>query len=425
MEPVTVVFVIVVTAGLALQLWLAGRQARHVRAHRDAVPAAFVDRMTATDHRRAADYTVERLKVQRWDVALDTLLLVAWTLGGGIAWLHATLAGVGLGPLAQGVLLVGLVLVANTLASLPLSVWRTFGIERRFGFNRTTPAGFLRDRLLGLVLMLVLGVPLLALVLLLMSDGGSLWWLWAWLAWMVFSLGLSWAYPVLIAPLFNRFEPLQNASLRERLERLLARCGFRSSGMFVMDGSRRSTHGNAYFAGFGRNKRIVFYDTLLDGLADDEVEAVLAHELGHFKRRHIAQRLVLSAVVSLAGLALLGWLMQQPAFYHGLGVPVMAPATALLLFMLVTPAFTLFVSPLTAQLSRRHEFEADAFAAGQTDARHLVSGLVKLYRDNASTLTPDPVYSAFYHSHPPAPARIAHLERHTRSAPGGQVSPST
>jgi STE24 endopeptidase len=425
MDIVTSVFVIVLAAGVTLQFWLAGRQARHVRAHRSEVPAAFAGRMDLADHRRAADYTVARLAVQRWDIALDTLLLLAWTLGGGITWLFATLAGHGLPPLAQGVLLVGLVLVVNTLASLPLSLWRTFGIERRFGFNRTTPAGFLKDHLLGLVLMLVLGVPLLATILLLMTDGGPLWWLWAWLAWMGFSLGLTWAYPVLIAPLFNRFEPLQDPGLRERLERLLARCGFRSSGMFVMDGSRRSTHGNAYFAGFGRNKRIVFYDTLLHGLADDEIEAVLAHELGHFKRRHIAQRLGLSALVSLAGLALLGWLMQQPAFYQGLGVSAMTPATALVLFLLVTPAFTLFVNPLLARLSRRHEFEADDFAADQTDAGHLVSGLVKMYRDNASTLTPDPVYSAFYHSHPPAPARIAHLERHARSTVDVRVSPST
>jgi STE24 endopeptidase len=425
MEMITSVFVIVVAAGVGLQFWLAGRQARHVRAHRSEVPAAFAGRMDLADHRRAADYTVARLAVQRWDIALDSLLLLAWTLGGGITWLYATLAGHDLPALAQGVLLVGLVLVVNTLASLPLSLWRTFGIERRFGFNRTTPAGFLKDHLLGLVLMLVLGVPLLAIIVLLMTDGGPLWWLWAWVAWMGFSLGLTWAYPVLIAPLFNRFEPLQNPALRERLERLLARCGFRSSGMFVMDGSRRSTHGNAYFAGFGRNKRIVFYDTLLHGLADDEIEAVLAHELGHFKRRHIAQRLVLSALVSLAGLALLGWLMQQPAFYQGLGVSAMTPATALALFLLVTPAFTLFVNPLLAQLSRRHEFEADDFAADQTDAGHLVRGLVKMYRDNASTLTPDPVYSAFYHSHPPAPARIAHLELHARSAADVRVSPST
>ena len=257
--------------------------------------------------------------------------------------------------------------------------------------------------------MLVLGTPLLAVVLWLMATAGTHWWLWAWLVWVGFSLFLTWAYPVFIAPLFNKFEPLRDRALHERLEKLLHRCGFRSSGMFVMDGSRRTSHGNAYFTGFGANKRIVFFDSLLKGLDAAEVEAVLAHELGHFKRRHVAKGLLLSAVMALVGLALLGWLAQQPWFFTGLGVDHSSPALALALFMLVLPVFTLFLSPLMARLSRRHEFEADDFAAEQTDARHLISSLVKMYRDNASTLTPDPLYSAFYHSHPPAPIRVAHL----------------
>jgi STE24 endopeptidase len=295
------------------------------------------------------------------------------------------------------------------LLELPLSIWRTFGVEQRFGFNRNTPGGFIRDRLLGVLLTLLFGMPLIAAVLWLMDEAGAYWWLWAWALWMAFTLLVTWAYPVLIAPLFNRFEPLGNLALRERLEALLQRCGFRSNGMFVMDGSRRSAHGNAYFTGFGANKRIVFFDTLLDGLDENEVEAVLAHELGHFKRRHVAKGLALSAVFALAGLALLGWLLDQSWFYAGLGAERVSPAMALALFLLVLPALTVFISPLLSALSRRHEYEADTFAAEQTDPRHLISGLVKMYRDNASTLTPDPLYSAFYHSHPPANLRVAHL----------------
>ena len=260
-----------------------------------------------------------------------------------------------------------------------------------------------------MLLTLALGTPLIAAILALMSGAGGYWWFWAWLVWMGFSLLVTWVYPIWIAPLFNTFEPLADASLRTRLERLLQRCGFRSKGMFVMDGSRRSAHGNAYFTGFGANKRIVFFDTLLDGLDADEIEAVLAHELGHFKRRHVVKMLALSALMALFGLALLGWLAQQPWFYGDLGVERSSNALALVLFMLVLPVFTIFVSPVMAHVSRRYEFEADAFAAEQTDPRNLISGLVKMYRDNASTLTPDPLYSAFYHSHPPAPVRIDHL----------------
>ncbi|MCB1792158.1 MAG: M48 family metallopeptidase [Gammaproteobacteria bacterium] len=410
MSTVTAIFLLTLAIGLALQLWLSARQAAHIIRHRRDVPAAFAGRISTDEHAKAASYNLARLGVERWDLVLSTALLLAWTLGGGLDWLNAQLDLLGLSTLWQGIALVVSVVLIASVVDLPLSIWRTFGIEQRFGFNRTTPAAFVKDRLLGMAITLLLGIPLVAVILWLMDSAGHLWWLWAWLVWMGFTLFVTWAYPIWIAPLFNRFRPLDDHALKGRLEQLLTRCGFRSSGMFVMDGSRRSAHGNAYFTGFGRNKRIVFYDTLLDGLTADEIEAVLAHELGHFKRRHIVKMLSLSALISLVGLALLGWLSRQPWFYHDLGVSEISSATALTLFMFVLPVFTLFLSPFTARLSRRHEFEADDFAAEQTDARHLISGLVKMYRDNASTLTPDPLYSAFYHSHPPASVRVAHLE---------------
>ena len=409
MHSFTLIFIVTAIGGLILQLWLARRQAAYIGAHAGQVPSAFAQSIPLEDHRKAADYSLAHLKVEHWDLVLSILVLFAWTLGGGLNLLDGALTMIGLDGLWQGVALIIATVLIGALIELPLSIWRTFGIETRFGFNRNTPAGFAKDKLLAMLLTLALGIPLLAVMLWLMESAGSLWWLWAWAVWMGFSLFITWAYPIWIAPLFNTFKPLENVTLRDRLEALLKRCGFRSNGMFVMDGSRRSSHGNAYFTGFGTNKRIVFFDTLLKGLNDDEVEAVLAHELGHFKRRHILKGLLLSALMALLGLALLGWLSQQSWFYAALGVDRATPALALALFMFVLPVFTLFVSPLMSRLSRRHELEADDFAAQQTDARHLITGLVKMYRDNASTLTPDPVYSAFYHSHPPAAVRIAHL----------------
>jgi STE24 endopeptidase len=292
---------------------------------------------------------------------------------------------------------------------MPLQIWSTFGVERRFGFNRSTPFRFAKDKLLGVVLLLLFGTPLLAAVIWLMQQAGASWWLWAWVVWMGFALLASWVFPTWIAPLFNRFEPLAEGPLKQRLEGLLARCGFHSNGMYVMDGSSRSSHGNAYFTGFGRNKRIVFYDTLLDGMEDAQVEAVLAHELGHFKRHHVIKMLLINAVLSLCGLALLAWLAEQAWFYRDLGVTQQDPASALALFILVLPVFAVWISPLLSMLSRRHEFEADAFAAQQASAQALIDGLLGLYRDNASSLTPDRLYSAFHHSHPPAAERIRHL----------------
>lgn len=409
MPTLTLIFVIALAAGTALQAWLLWRQARHVAAHADAVPQAFADRISLADHRKAASYTLAKLGLARWELVVGPLVLLAWTLGGGLAMLDQAWLAADWPPLWHGVaLLVSLSLISGLL-DLPLRVASVFGVETRFGFNRSSPRRFVADLLIESLVGLIIGVPLIAVMLWLMMAAGQLWWLWAWAVWMGFMLAMTWAYPTLIAPLFNKFQPLDQGELRGRLENLLSRCGFHSDGMFVMDGSKRSAHGNAYFTGFGRNKRIVFFDTLLDGLEPPEVEAVLAHELGHFKRRHILKMLVVSAVLSLAGLALLGWLSQQPWFYTGLGVERQTPALALALFMLVLPVFGIFFQPVLSAFSRRHEFEADAYAADQASAADLINGLVKMYRDSASTLTPDPLYSAFHHSHPPAPVRVAHL----------------
>ena len=409
MNGFTLLFLTTLAAGLLLEYWLLWRQARAVTTHRDRVPEPFAGRITPEQHRKAADYTLAKIVHARASLAVGALLLLGWTLGGGLELLDRLWRQAPLPEPWPGVgLLLSVVLVSAAL-ELPLELWHTFGIEARFGFNRTTPRRFLLDRLLGAVLLLALGAPLAALVLWLMERAGNGWWLWTWGAWMGFTLFVSWAWPTFIAPLFNRFTPLQDPALKRRLEALLERCGFRSSGMFVMDGSKRSSHGNAYFTGLGRNKRIVFYDTLLERLAPEEIEAVLAHELGHFRRHHVGKNLLLMGLASLAGLALLAWLLEQPGFFSGLGVSRPSAATGLALFLLVLPVFTRFLAPLFNALSRRHEFEADDFAARQSDAGALIDALVKLYRDNAATLTPDPLYSAFHHSHPPAPVRIAHL----------------
>lgn len=410
MHPFTLLFLAMLTLSVAVEAWLSRRHARHVAAHRDAVPEAFRDRVSLEDHQKAADYTVARVLFGNMHLAIGTAVLLAWTLGGGVAALDTAwreFAGPGL--LAGTGLLVSALLIGVAI-ELPLAAWKTFRLETRFGFNRTTPRLFAIDTLKSLVLLLALATPLAWAALWLMDRAGPAWWAWLWALWLGFNLLLVWAWPRFIAPLFNEFKPLEDAALRERIDALLERTGFISNGLFVMDGSRRSAHGNAYFTGFGRSKRIVFFDTLLEGLEPSEVEAVLAHELGHFKRRHILKRLVTGALISLAGLALLGWLAGQAWFYTGLGVDVPSDAAALMLFALVLPAFTTLLTPVGSWLSRRHEFEADAFAREHSDASALVRALVKLYRDNASTLTPDPLHSAFHDSHPPAPVRIARLE---------------
>lgn len=409
MHAFTLIFLAAIAIALLLQQWLVWRQMRFVRQHREQVPAAFADRISLAAHQKAADYTLAKNRLERVEIVVATALLLAWTVGGGLALLDELVAGLQLSTLWTGTLFLLLLTLVSSLLELPFSAWRTFNLEQRFGFNHTTLATFVSDLLKQLLLTIVIGVPLLLLVLWLMAHSGKLWWFYVWAVWIGFGLFMMWAYPSFIAPLFNKFAPLDDEALRERIQKLLQRCGFASKGIFVVDGSKRSGHGNAYFTGLGQNKRIVFFDTLLDSLGADEIEAVLAHELGHFKRKHIIKRVISMALLSLLGLALLGWLIEQDWFYTALGAQRASLHMALALFMLVMPVFTIFLQPLSSWFSRKHEFEADAFAAEQSDAKALVSALVKMYKENASTLTPDPWYSAFHDSHPPAPVRISHL----------------
>jgi len=408
----TVFFLLALGVSVSLQLWLARRQGRHVTLHRTAVPAHFAGRIALAAHQKAADYTVARTRLSTVDVLIDTCVLLTLTLGGGLWAAAAWTSTLPVSPLWQDVLLIVGVTVATGVVALPLAWYRTFVVEQRFGFNRMTLGLWLKDLAKAALIGAALGLPLVTLVLWLMARAGSLWWFYAWLAWVGFQALLLALYPTVIAPLFNKFRPLADIPLKERVERLLARCGFAAKGLFVMDGSTRSSHGNAYFTGFGAARRIVFFDTLLERLQPEEVEAVLAHELGHFKLRHVLKRMLWFAAGSLAFLALLGWLTHEEWFYAGLGVPGTAPryGVALVLFMLALPVFTFVAAPLASLYSRRHEFEADAYAAKNASASALVAALVKLYEDNANTLTPDPLHSAFYDSHPPAAARIARLD---------------
>jgi STE24 endopeptidase len=414
MQWLTPVFVFAVIAETITRLWLSTRQIAAVRAHRDSVPAQFLGQVELADQQKAADYTVARGRLGRVDSVVDAVVRLAFTLGGGIALIDSLWARAPLSQPWHGTLVIGTTVVVMTLINLPFSLWSTFRVEARFGFNRMTPALFIADMAKSVLLGVLLGGPLIIGAILLMDRGGKWWWLYAWLCWTAFSLLITWAFPRFIAPLFNKFSPLSDDALKARVESLLERCGFASKGVFVMDGSRRSAHGNAYFTGVGRNKRIVFFDTLLERLGIGEVEAVLAHELGHFRLKHVRQRLILSLFVSLAAFALIAWLAAQPGFYTALGLPGVSAHGALLLFMLVAPAFTYFITPVSAWWSRQHEFEADDFAAKHADARSLADALVKLYRSNASTLTPDHIHSAFYDSHPPALVRIARLTANPR-----------
>lgn len=409
MNTFTVIFLLTLAAGTLLRWWLARRQLKSVAEHRDRVPEDFSESISLETHQHAADYTRVRTRMGMFELGVTALLLLVWTIGGGIDLLNGAWMASGLSPVLAGTGLLLSAFLIMGLLEMPFDAYRTFVIEERFGFNRTSLRLFLTDAVKQAVLLVAIGAPIVALVLWLMAHAGELWWLYVWIVWMAFSLVLTWAYPAVIAPLFNKFVPLDDGALKARIESLLERNGFASQGIFVVDGSKRSGHGNAYFTGLGNNKRIVFFDTLLRQLDAEEIEAVLAHEVGHFKRKHIAKRIGLMAIVSLAGLMLLGWLVGAPWFYTGLGVTQPSLAVALLLFLLVVPTFTVFVQPLMSWLSRRHEFEADDFAAGQADASKLVEALVKLYKENANTLTPDPLYSAFHDSHPPAPVRIAHL----------------
>jgi STE24 endopeptidase len=415
----TLLFSAFVTASLLTKFWLDSRQARHVAGHRGQVPAAFSQDVTLPSHQRAADYTLDKLRFGLLNTAIGTAVLLGWTLLGGLDVLNQAVRDAVLprwGALAYQLALLGAFAAIGGLIDLPLEAWNTFRIEQRHGFNRMTWGMWIGDHIKQTLVGVVIGAPIAALILWLMGAAGQAWWLWAWGAWVAFSLLLMVVFPIFIAPLFNKFEPLKDDTLADRVKALMARCGFKAKGFFVMDGSRRSAHANAYFTGLGSAKRVVFFDTLLTKLSHGEVEAVLAHELGHFKHKHVLKRMIMMFVMSLAGFALLGWLSRQLFFYTGLGVSpnLGAPndALALLLFMLALPPFMFFVSPVFSYFSRRDEYEADAYACRQANGKDLAMALIKLYKDNSSTLTPDPMYVRFYYSHPPASERLAAMAAH-------------
>jgi STE24 endopeptidase len=409
----TLAFALALVAGLIVKFWLATRQIRHVARHRDAVPAAFAQAITLAAHQKAADYTIAKTRFGLLEMVWGAMALLGWTLLGGLDWLNKLLLDALGGGMWQQLALLAAFALIGGLLELPFTLWQTFRLEERFGFNKMTWRLWVADSVKALLLGAAIGLPIAALILWLMGAAGQLWWLWAWGAWMGFNLLLMLVYPTFIAPIFNKFQPLDDATLKTRVTALMKRCGFAAKGLFVMDGSTRSAHANAYFTGFGASKRVVFYDTLLRQLNAGEVEAVLAHELGHFKHRHVLKRMAAMFALSLAGFALLGWLSGHAWFYTGLGVQpnMTAPndALAILLFMLAVPVFGFFVAPLPVLISRRHEFEADAYAVAQTSGADLSRALLKLYQDNASTLTPDPVFVKFYYSHPPASERLARM----------------
>ncbi len=412
----TITFVVFFAVMLSIQTWLSLRHLKHVVAHRASVPGEFSDVVTLSAHQTAADYTGEKVRLSVIENLLESVLLLILTLGGGIFLIDQLVDNLNIGfTYGRGLLLVFGVMFVSSVISIPFGLYRTFGIEAKYGFNKITFKLYLLDALKGMLLSAVIGVPLLLVAFWLMEKMGSAWWLYLWLVWVGFSLTMMAVYPNFIAPLFNKFTPLTDDGLRSRIETLLSRCGFASSGLFVMDGSKRSSHGNAYFTGFGKTKRIVFFDTLIERLTPPEIEAVLAHELGHFKRKHIYKMIGGQFVLIFVILALMGWVIDKPWFYEGLGFTTTGAtpsvAVSLMLFFMALPVFTFWLTPLGSLLSRKHEFEADAYAVQQTNADDLVAALVKLYRDNASTLTPDPIHSAVYDSHPPAAIRIAHLNR--------------
>jgi STE24 endopeptidase len=406
----TFIFLVALIVTTLAKLWLARRHLSHMAAHRATVPEAFTEKIQLGDHQKAADYTSAKTRMGILSIFFDALLLLAFTLGGGIQRIADLCTSWFSNPISQGMATIVTVLILFSLLEAPFSLYRTFVIEARFGFNKMTFKLYMLDALKGILLGAVMGLPLMFGVLWLMERMGTYWWLDVWAVWVVFNLLILFIYPSFIAPLFNKFSPLQDMAMKARIESLLSKCGFTAQGLFVMDGSKRSAHGNAYFTGFGKTKRIVFFDTLLERLTINEVEAVLAHELGHFKRRHVVKRIIMTFAISLGFLWLLGRLMQTTWFYQGLGVTAPSTAVALLLFFLTLPVFSFLLGPIMSAYSRKHEFEADAYAAKQTDAADLVNALVKMYQDNAATLTPDPLYSRFYDSHPPAMVRIAQLQ---------------
>jgi STE24 endopeptidase len=412
MNTFTIIFLIALIISSSIQFWLAKRQANYVADHRSALPEAFKTKVPLEAHQKAADYTLAKVKLGDIDGVVGIIVLLLMTLGGVINLIFEYWSSLALSPLLAGVAATGTIFLLLTVIEIPTSIYQTFVIEEKFGFNKSSAKQFIKDQFMHLALGAVIGLPLLALILWIMDNVGSTWWLWAWGIIMGFSLLMSWIYPTVIAPLFNKFTPMDEGSLKDRIQGLLERCGFNSQGIFIMDGSKRSGHGNAYFTGLGNNKRIVFFDNLVNSLDDEELEAVLAHELGHFKCKHVIKMLIATSIMSLISLGVLGWLIDQDWFYTGLGVSLeqKSHATALLLFLLVSSTFTFFMQPISAYFQRKFEFEADDFAANNAQASKMISGLVKLYEENANTLTPDPLYSSFHYSHPPAAIRIAHLE---------------
>lgn len=412
----TLTFISLLIITTFIRIWLGSRQINHVLNHRGNVPSAFSESITLEAHQKAADYSSAKTKLGLIDVAIQAILLAVLTIGGGLQWIDDAWRNILIDQeILRGALVIVSALFISSLIDLPFDYYKTFTIDEKFGFNKMTPKMFFTDLMKHSLVGLVLGAPILFVALWLMQSAGEFWWFYLWLVWSAFNILMLAVYPTFIAPLFNKFTPLADAELKTRIESLLTKCGFKSQGLYVMDGSARSSHGNAYFTGFGSSKRVVFFDTLLSRLNTDEIEAVLAHELGHFKHNHVIKRIIMMFAISLLGLALLGWLINQPWFYQGLGVTTPSNYMALILFLLVSPVFLFLLRPLMASYSRKNEFEADDYAAKHADANHLVKALVKLYRDNASTLTPDSLHSAFYDSHPPASIRISKLAAYTSS----------
>jgi STE24 endopeptidase len=406
----TYIFLFSLCLGILIQWILVQKHINCVRSNRNNVPEAFNEKISLEAHQKAADYTEAKVKTGLVELVIGSALLLLWTLAGGLQFLDNWLRTFGMSEILTGTTLILSIFAIMTILELPLSLFKIFKIEQSFGFNKMTPKIFFVDLLKNTIVGFLIGAPLLLFILWIMENSGIYWWVYVWFTWLTFSLLMMWAYPAFIAPLFNKFRILENPELKTRIENLLTRNGFKSNGIFVMDGSTRSTHGNAYFTGLGANKRIVFFDTLMEELSYDEIEAVLAHELGHFKCNHVRKRISLLAAIFFIGLGILGWLINQAWFYNGLGIEQISTYIALLLFVMISPAFTFFLQPIFSFISRQHEFEADDFAANQAQTENLITALVSLYRENANTLTPDPLYSAFHDSHPPAPIRIAHLK---------------
>lgn len=410
----TITFITLLVATTLVRIWLGRRHIAHVQSHRNQVPQAFSENIALEAHQKAADYTAAKTKLVLIEASVQAVLLAVLTVGGGLQWIDDAWRNIIVEhEIARGALVIVSAMLVSSLIDLPFDYYKTFVVDERFGFNKMTPSMFFSDLIKQSIVGIILGAPILFAALWLMEGAGEYWWFYLWVIWSVFNLLMLAIYPTFIAPFFNKFTPLEDQSLKQRIESLLTKCGFKSQGLFVMDGSARSSHGNAYFTGFGASKRVVFFDTLLDRLNPDEIEAVLAHELGHFKHHHVIKRIAMMFFVSFLGLALLGWLMNQPWFYAGLGVSEMSNYMALVLFLLVSPVFMFVLRPMMASYSRKNEFEADSYAAKHANAKYLIEALVKLYRDNASTLTPDPLHSAFYDSHPPASIRISKLAAYT------------